>query len=185
MNPPNFKKVAVVRPADKGGFTLIEVLVTLGLFSMFLVSILALSIHLGAQSKSGAGHDEAIAEARYFQQFFVQTVNSSRQFSIPSNDKVTFSLHNSDDDSWSDAVLSFLEAENKLIFDLFDEDDESVSQRILSEQVYRNGTENVFSTDGSGVRCNLYIGANSPTNNASKKIIGTFINLKATPRNRL
>jgi len=170
---------------SRQGFTLIEVLVTMSIFSILIPSVLAVSLHLARSATNGVEHTSTIAEARHLQQFFIRSINAGKGFSIlDDGNKVVLPLYNATSGAWENAILAFSETDRSLTY--YPPAANGVAH-VLSTHAYRNNKRKIFSADGSGLRLDLYLGPQDPMSeekiNGTVRAPGVFVDLTATPRN--
>jgi prepilin-type N-terminal cleavage/methylation domain-containing protein len=167
------------------GFTLTEVMVALFLFSIFVPSILMMQQLITRLAYAGINRNMAMADARILRQRFVRTVNNSgRNLQIqssPTGDKVKLEVQDASG-VWTNAYLNYNAVLNQIDYVYPDG-----TKRIFAENVYRVGTNSVFTMEKSGLVCRLFIGKTPPDQMVmSSRFIkpGVYVKLFATPHNR-
>lgn len=167
----------------KHAYTLIEVLVTLSIFSLLVPSVLMVSLHITRQAISGAEHDSSIAKGRNIQQKFIRMVNSSESFLTKDNGNILeLKMYNSNTSSWENSALCFLPSQNALKF--FERGSDGMLQEVqtLSLKVYRHDSNPIFSAAGNLVRIQLLCNESPRTTDGSGKT-GILIDVITSPRN--
>lgn len=175
----------------RGGFTLIEVLVTMGLASMLIPAVILISSHLTGHAQKGVNFNQAAAQARQFQQFFIRTINSSGKnirFADDGN-TVLFEVYDETAEQWQDASLTYSEKDKTVLYFAPGTDEDFADPVIVADFVHKYNKP-VFAASGSqgAVRCTLFSGKQPP--GQQTKIAGhyvhpgVFISLSAIPMNK-
>ena len=173
---------------------MMEVIVTLSIFSLLVPGVLMTSFYFSSMAEAGANRNDALVEARRLQQFFVQKINASRTPEVADDgNKLILTLYNEAEDAWEEASFCFLESSSSLVYcPPTTSGPAPLSNAVyLARPAHRNGTRDIFETvslgNGGGIRCDLYIGKQAPEN--SDKVGGVyitpgiFVDLVASSRN--
>lgn len=177
---------------QKHGFTLTEVLVTLGIVSIVLPLTLATNLHLMAVAAGGATRNEAAANARKVQLEISRKINASGLPTRVAEEGNTLFLrhYNENTKTWADAALRFNEQENTLVY-YSDPDGQSGnfhSSNIVATLVYRYKKRPFFEKTGENgeIRCNLFTAKQrfSYRKKSLSDSSGIFLELTAAPRNK-
>lgn len=174
------------------GFTLMEVLVALSISCLLIPGVLYTNFYLLSSTTNGANLNEAAAQARHFQQFFVQKINASGKNIRISDDGniVVIELYDELSGQWDDGILAFNEDQHTIAYYTLDDHGDPEDVTTVANFVHRTETNKpVFSPVGSHgiVRCNLYVGRREPENREKTAgyfiFPGVFIDLQAAARN--
>jgi len=167
------------------GFTLTEVMVALFLFSIFVPSILTMQQLITRLAYAEVNRNMAMADARILRQRFVRTINNSGQKlqiqSSPKGDKVKLEVQDASG-VWTNAYLNYNASLNQINY--IAPDGKKIT---LADNVYRVGTNSVFSMEKSGLTCRLFIGKTPPDKQVmSPRFVtpGVYVKLFASPHNR-
>ena len=168
------------------GFTLTEVLVTMGVLSLLIPPVLLVGLHLTKQAAEGVEHDTAISKARIIQQHFITLVNSSDSFQLrDSGNILQLSVYNPDTDAWEDNTLTFIPSDNALKLFKPGTGGSLYAAKTFSDQAYTHGSNAVFSTVGTNlnlVRIQLVIN-DSPLTTDGTGNTGAIVDVTSGPRN--
>ena len=167
------------------GFTLTEVMVALAIFSIVVPSILTMQSMIARLAYAGINRNIAMADARILRQRFVRKVNNSGQMlqiqSSPTGDKVKLEVQDAAG-VWTNAYLNYEATLNQINYVSPDD-----KVHVLAKNVYRVGTNSVFSMEKSGLTCRLFIGKTPPEKQVMSSRFttpGVYVRLFATPHNR-
>jgi len=170
---------------NKTGFTLVEVMVTLALFSILVPGILTIQSMVTRLAYAGVNRNMAMADARILRQKFVRKVNNSGQMlqiqTSPKGDKVQLEVQDTSG-VWTNAYLNFDAIANQITYISPDN-----KVHVLARNVYRVGTNSVFAMEKFGLTCSLFIGKTPPGQQVMSSRFttpGVYVKLFATPHNK-
>jgi prepilin-type N-terminal cleavage/methylation domain-containing protein len=167
----------------KLGYTLVEVLVTMSIFSILVPPVLMVGLHINRQAAAGVEYDTSIGKARSIQQQFIRMVNASESFLPKDNGNIIeLTMYDPVTSNWVNNALCFLPSENALKFFERGNDGTLHEAKTLSSQAYPYGSNEVFSAVGNLVRIRLLINESPQTTDGSGNT-GTFIDVTTSPRN--
>ena len=177
------------RPGRRQGFTLAEIVVTVGVFGIVTASIFTIMVMMARQTLAGTSQVRFIARARYAQQKIARYIVSNKYFEIP--DTNTISLNNSDN-TRSAIVYQNIDGNNATL-----NDNMIVYQSIGNPDLIlcRNVTPlmdgtpmfSVISTTPQAIRVGFHVGDNPNGDEGRSRTgygyQGVEVRFSATPRN--
>ena len=166
------------------GFTLVELMVTVALFAIFVPAVLSMQSMIARLSWSGVNRNVAMMDVRSLQLNFIRKINASgRNIRIrDGGNKVVLELYNESEGKWGDGALYYLPDSKRMVYI----SPETVTPRIIADNVHPRGGNPIFSLEDGEVKCDLFIGKNPPEVVADPSRFvtpGIFVNIVAAPRN--
>lgn len=159
----------LARPTSSG-FTLMEVMVSMGIFAILLPAVLGTLMMLQRNICNGIERNNLVAQARFFQQRFTKVINASQQ-GILFDDKshtLTFQFYDETTQEWAPSWYSYA-PDRRVVMDH--------DKKVILRNVYpANGYTNIFSSAHNRIYYHLDL----------KGTDGTHLELKGTaaPRNQ-
>lgn len=158
------------------GFTLIEVMITVGLVSIFVPTILLMVLFLTRSINSGIEHNISLSKSRHFQQVFSRYINASQKKLIlvgSSANGILFTQYDEAAKQWVPAALEYNETQANIVYspDLATTNGQKI---LLTEAYPYTPHSSVFSVSNGSATCALLIGKRKRVE----------MEVSATPRNK-